>query len=119
MTDQEIIEKAFEVYPKLMDEDTCFVGDYICTKEVDLNKMPRKGYVKALHDVESLPKITGWVARDKDNGTYLHLVPTDRQPGDVFWSRRGPTIPLKYEFFQELTWESEPVEVEILIRKKQ
>ena len=77
---------------------------------------------KTSKDYESLPKIHGWVARQPDGSLWLFAekpyfnrcfnewgtaIDEERELGDITDS----TI------FSDLTWESEPVEVELLIRK--
>ena len=76
---------------------------------------------KELNDIESLPKIKGWAARD-EYGLWLYREKPYRVEG-VFYShwtdKNGPNseFPININIFPELTWEDEPIEVEILIRK--
>lgn len=123
MTQQEIEKKAFEAYPKPIrcdypnDDD---LGNAI------VRSIQRDGYIKALTEFDSLPKIHGWVARDEDD--MLHYFDEKPQrynkrgvftllPGiwsiDEYGSNRRA---MKNEIFPEITWDSEPVEVELIIR---
>lgn len=69
-------------------------------------------------------KIKGWVARDKNNDLYLHWTKPEkimrlnqfvawRNPHDLM----EPIQRLSSNLFPELTWESEPIEVELIIKK--
>lgn len=76
------------------------------------------------NDIESLPKIKGWVARDQIEGdecTNLYLgTKKPRQCGEqpfVTWCDYGDFISLPKEMFPELTWKDGPIEVEITIKK--
>lgn len=71
--------------------------------------------------------IQGWVCRDKkDNALYLHVEkPYRAQSGcDVWddpdwWESDCPyLLPLDKSLFPHLTWESDPIEVEIIIKRK-
>ena len=108
MTDIE--KKAWETYPN----DNGFVPT--------LNQgFKREGYIKCAEEYESLPKIRGWVARDKNGSLNLHAFPPKRvylgiwccNPLDL----NQDNIRLDDKILPEITWESEPVEVELLIRK--
>lgn len=113
MTEEQINKKALEEYPKetYYDRDMC---DY-----VDINSKGRNGYIEALKEIESLPKIKGWVARDECGLLFYRKKPY-RYDG-IFYSHwtdeSSSEIPLDDNLFPELTWEDEPVEVELIIRK--
>lgn len=69
-------------------------------------------------------KIKGWVARDQnvsEDGTNLYFGwKKPKRLGDepfITWVDFGDFISLPKEMFQDITWESEPIEVELLIRK--
>lgn len=72
--------------------------------------------------VETLPKVRGWVARDKEtdafqgNGLCLHSAKPVRE-GDE-WSGKTLMMHLPESLFPDLAWESEPIEVELLIHRK-
>lgn len=81
------------------------------------------GYIKACEDYKSLPKIHGWVARNKEIcGGRLSFFTKKPQRGTRSWLEPDTMEDLPYEglpkdMFPEISWESEPVEVELLIRK--
>lgn len=69
-------------------------------------------------------KIKGWVARDQvegEDGTNLYLgYNKPRKVGKepfVAWCDFGDFIGLPKDMFQELTFESEPIKVELTIKK--
>lgn len=108
MTDIE--KKAYEAYPKFGDD----------AKDLAMGQVrERNGYIAACKEYESLPKIHGWVARDK-NGE-LNLFPGEpyRAEGRYLrcWYNDGGFCRIDSKLFPEITWKSEPVEVELLIRK--
>ena len=112
MTEEKINEMALEAYPEK------YVQMPFCMSANDINEDHREGYKKALNDIESLPKIKVWVARDSDGCLTLCKVKPQRWEGD-FWIGEGGAeyFPLDSQIFPELTWEDEPIEVELLIRK--
>lgn len=59
--------------------------------------------------------IQGWVARDK--GRFLGLYPWQPKRGDMAWLC-GSCLALPINTFPDLTWESDPEEVEIIIKRK-
>ena len=75
-------------------------------------------YERTKKEYESLPKIHGWVARDKYGSLNLFGDKPTRFEDDTFGNIKGSgMIFLNDELLPEVTWESEPVEVELLIRK--
>lgn len=103
MTDIE--KRAFEAYPL----------DGMPMKE---QQDKREGYIKCAEEYESLQKIHGWIARD---GAFRWLCLYYEKPDrcDRQWRDKNEAgyIDLDPELFPEITWRSEPVEVEFLIRK--
>lgn len=118
MTKEEINNKALEAYPVMRHPDLN-VDDYY--------QEEREGYIQALTEIEGLPKFHGWMARDEDGELTIFSkkpirseyynnswVAAAEAPGfheDDFW------LDIKKERFPDLTWDDEPVEVELLIRK--
>ena len=104
MTKEEIEKKAYESYPTSNGLDEEF------------QEAKRDAYTQALAELES-PKLYGWVARDK-NGM-LHLFDVEpKRIGDYWWNRDYNSEPIcNEEAFPDITWESDPIEVEILIRR--
>lgn len=59
--------------------------------------------------------IRGWVARDK--GRFLGLYPWQPKRGDVAWVC-GSCMVLPINTFPDLTWDGDPIEVELIIKRK-
>lgn len=69
--------------------------------------------------------ISGWVCRDKEwdkvlfeSDLYLGMEKPKRVEYCGTWCYMGAHISLNTELFPDLTWDSEPEEVEIIIRRK-
>ena len=110
MTHEEIEKKAYEAYPKFGDD----------AKDLAMGQVrERNGYIKCAEEYESLPKIHGFVARNKKPNELI-FVPGKEAPVRMatYWfagfTWGYAVIP---DICPEITWESEPVEVELLIRK--
>lgn len=65
----------------------------------------------------SLPKINGWLARDENGTLMFHISYPVREDG-WFSSLNGRTAIHDDERYSDITWESGPVEVDVLIRRK-
>lgn len=70
--------------------------------------------------------IFGWIARDsKRASNTLHFHRNEVKRGEFYWENKNPHRPigesliLLDEVFPDLTWESEPKEVEITIKIKE
>jgi hypothetical protein len=103
MTKEEIEKKGFEAYPR--------------TTPLDDFALQREGYIKALTDIESLQKIRGRIARDEDGDLMFYTNDIERDEEGFWTSKRGDDyIAIDKTLFPELTWKSQPVEVELLVR---
>ena len=122
MTQQEIIAKAYETYPDAPSR----IPD---SGDINYDQaLKREGYIRALNELNKLPKISAFVARDhKLEGANIGLYQTlpvrkefkSTDYKNYHWmSTSYGTIQLPDSFFPEITWKEEPVEVEIIIRKK-
>jgi len=122
MTQEEIVKKAFDAYPH-RPQMVIINNGFGRTSIGDLNDDKRKGYIKALTEIESFPKIHGWVARDGDGTLRVHGTKPDfcdmgNTPYDRFWrTEEGCDIELPKEFFGEILNCGKPVEVELLFRR--
>ena len=61
--------------------------------------------------------IQGWVARDKDNIPRLHYDKPERTSGG-YWQGGFKSSYLPRNAFPDLTWDDDPIEVEIIIKRK-
>lgn len=74
-------------------------------------------------NVEQNTVIQGWVARDgggpNDLGLRVYSVKPKRMEGLKRWNGRGEkTTLIDCRLFPDLTWDSEPIEVEIIFKRK-
>lgn len=60
--------------------------------------------------------ISGWVARDEGGGLYLHSI--QPRKGAMEWHGDRQPLTLPIDSFPDLTWQDEPIEVEITIKPK-
>ena len=113
MTEEEIAKKAAEAFPN---------DGITSTEELRDIDMSRMGYIKALEEMSSVRKIPGWVARDEIEdpiygmGLCLHYKKPRRTANE--WSGKTIMMHLPSDMFPEVTWVSEPKEVEVLIKSK-
>ena len=110
MNDKQIEQRALEVYPVIND---CL------NSTIDINQKSRDGYIKALQEFESLPKVHGWVARDRDGLLGFYSDKPQRFDDRSWWCDPGcyTALALPPESYPEITWDSNPIEVELIIRK--
>jgi hypothetical protein len=121
MAQEEINERALAAYPKEGGVAMTAFGKF----EYDNNAPKREGYIKALTEINSLPKIRGYVARDED-GT-LHFFSSECGDGEpIFDTESGTWGIATMEMleivhpngeFGELSFKDDPIEVELLIKK--
>ena len=90
-------------------------GNFYKDTELDFN----------LDSPQSEATISGWVARDaKRGGNNLHLHRNELKRGKFYWENKDPNRPigesliLPEDLFPSLTWQDEPIEVEITIKPK-
>ena len=113
MTHGEIEKKAFEVFPA---PNRCdYPNDDEYGNAIIVRSIQREGYIKALEEIESLPKVKGYVARDRfgrlSTSLANEILERDRETwigGNWLHDNRA---------FPKITWKDEPVEVEFLIRE--
>lgn len=70
-------------------------------------------------------RIIGWVARDSERASNsLHFHRNEVVRGKFYWENKSPDRPigesllLPNDLFPSLTWQDEPIEVEITIKSK-
>ncbi len=97
-------------------------------KEEQINEKALETYPKET-EIESIPKIKGWVARDKfvqwtsngpvfdGIGPLIFFTQKPEKQGKYSWYAKGDKIHLDENAFPDLKYEEGPIEVEILIRK--
>lgn len=62
--------------------------------------------------------IQGWVARDNNGKLYIYSDKPERCNKVLRWVMGYAFLPLSHSLFPDLTWESEPQKVEIIIKRK-
>ena len=113
MTSEQIDKKARKVF-----------GDFKEPEYDELNldqSLKREGYIKALTEIESLPKIRGWIAREDIYYRSGRLFLFGEKPvadGSYGWRHSSFYTELDSSFIPDLTWVDGPKEVELIIRKK-
>lgn len=81
-------------------------------------------YELGLNTKANVPKIRGWVARDRDGALFLHEKYPKRIKEEMeldgaihFWGNGGIRHYLDRSLFPDLKWEDEPIEVELTISR--
>lgn len=62
--------------------------------------------------------IQGWVARDEDENLFMYQTKPERDETTQMWMGGYADFDLRNALFPDLTWESEPELVEIIIKRK-
>lgn len=104
MTKEQIKQRALETYP--------LESQFIAAND----EFKREGYIKALEELEKLPKIKGWIAREKSNELIFSYINKPKR-SDNEWIYDGLIATLDPNTFLDLTFVDDPIEVELLIRK--
>lgn len=67
---------------------------------------------------KATPVLRGWVARDMNNDLHYFKVKPSRSVNDIkWWDRDYISISIDRELFEKLTWEDDPIEVELMINR--
>lgn len=122
MTDKEYQQKKHECWKEIWApyREEVFMSDYGNDILVIADKVFKTAFDRAYalgkqeKDAENTV-IQGWVARDKSQ--FLGLYPWQPKRGNIAWEC-GSCMVLPINTFPDLTWESEPLEVEIVIKRK-
>lgn len=62
--------------------------------------------------------IQGWVARDEDGHLFMYCTKPERYEALQVWMGGYADFDLRNALFPDLTWDSEPEEVEIILKRK-
>lgn len=62
--------------------------------------------------------IQGWVARDSNGNLFMYSIKPERDETGQVWIGRYANFDLRNYLLPDLTWESEPKPVEIIIKRK-
>lgn len=77
-----------------------------------------RAYTLGKQDKDAYAVIQGWVARDMNDNLYVYCHKPKRNLMECLWEGEIVNIPIYNDTFPELTWESEPQECEIIIKRK-
>lgn len=110
MTPNEYEQKRYECW-----EEFC---RHIVDEEEEFYNMFDRAYALGKQEKDADTEIQGWVAKDNDSqGLYLYSSMPTREID--MWNGHGTLLtPLDSNSFPDLTWESEPIEVELIIKRK-
>ena len=113
MTQEEIIAKAQEVFPTPNKEHYDFTDAMI----VGLIKAKQEGYIKALTEINSFPKLEGWLSKDPEDSC-VHLSFNKPEFDGTYWNDiQGPGIMYAVdENMSPNVKTNKPVKVELIIR---
>lgn len=70
----------------------------------------------AVEDADTV--IQGWVAVDDDGDLFLYRTKPARDEVSLMWMSGECPLDVGINLFPNLTWESDPIEVEIIIKRK-
>ena len=117
MTDEQINAKAFEAYPNLTKEECG--GRKSMNNANAIQSIKRQAYIKAIQESETLPKIKGWVTKTNEGDTVFHTTTAKPEKGETCWfgNEGDAIIDTESHLFPELTFNDEPIEVELIIRQ--
>lgn len=80
-----------------------------------------RAYALGKQEKDADTVIQGWVGRDKDGAVYVHKTKPYRGAGNhgkpEFWVAEA-IVELPQNSFPDLTWESEPIKVNISIKRE-
>ena len=62
--------------------------------------------------------ISGWAARDEDENLFMYNTKPERDETIHMWMGKCVDIDLRNHLFPNLTWDDDPQEVEIIIKRK-
>ena len=108
-------EKGGKCYPNYIVERAC-----CCAFKDGANFALGKQEMKQESKQESKQEtvISGWVARDKSGYLVLHYKKPHRTFGNAKWYSAQSQKSLPRDSFSDLTWDSDPIEVELIIKRK-
>ena len=104
-------EKGGKCYPNHIVERAC-----CCAFKDGANFALGKQEMKQESKQETV--ISAWVARDKSGYLVLHYKKPHRTFGNAKWYSAQSQKSLPRDSFSDLTWESDPLQVEIIIKRK-
>lgn len=77
-----------------------------------------RAYALGKQEKDADTVIQGWVARDNNGKLYIYSDKPERYNKGLRWVMGCAFLPLSSGLFPDLTWESDPIEVELTIKRK-
>lgn len=115
---QEDIERAAEKHADELKVSSTVPGVMVPM----LHDIAKSSYICGAQDTlgkqEKDTVIQGWVARDGNNDLNLYFQKPIRNRYSPYWAGLGIGINFSKESFPDLTWDSDPIEVELIIKRK-
>lgn len=131
MTDQDYEQKKYECWKEFWDEIS---GNIDFAPGVDdrmkehiydtfarayaLGKQETKQETDADETDAEETVISGWVARDSDGNLFMYSIKPERDEALQVWIGRYANCGMRINLFPDLTWDSDPESVEIIIKRK-
>lgn len=116
MIQQEYQQKLHECWEEFLQKHEISTADGVTVDAFD--QIFDRAYALGKQEKDADTVIQGWVARD-DDGQLLYLYDSMPTRGINMWNDHGSLLThLNDNLFPDLTWESEPIEVEIIIKRK-
>lgn len=119
-TTQEEIEKAAEKHADELRVISGIPGALVPM----LHDIAKSSYLQGAQDFlgkqekDADTVIQGWAARDEDGHLFMYCTKPERDEALQVWMGRYADFDLRNALFPDLTWESDPEEVELIIRRK-
>lgn len=96
---------------------TCSALDFAFDYAYSLGKQETKQEIKQETDAEETV-ISGWVARDSDGNLFMYSIKPERHEVLQVWIGRHTDCSMCNNLFPDLTWDDDPIEVELIIKRK-
>lgn len=110
----DVIEVSWSVYEKITGKEAIPFVRYFVDEEGTTYKDTELDF--NLDPPQPEATISGWVARDEGGGLYLHTIRPRKGAMEWHGDRQPLTLPLNS--YPSLTWQDDPIEVEITIKPK-
>lgn len=120
--ENEAVDYAFAENKKRPDARRDTAPEYMSEDLIDAFKAGAN-FALGKQEKDADTVIQGWVARDEDGRIYLYEDEPKRENGKPYgkpseWVSENIMTKLSVASFPDLTWESDPIEVEIIIKER-
>lgn len=121
MTQQEYEKKKRECWDKFWSEISsaiAFTSEAPDLMKKQINKIFDRAFALGKQKKDTDTVIQGWAAREGDGALALYSTKPERYEKSLLWMGRYANFYIQEDLFPDLTWESEPEPVEIIIKRK-